>query len=98
MIAPVQAPLPARFRVAEHVVMRQVDDELLMLNLANENYYGLNEVGARIMQLAERGVSLEEAVTQLAGEFDVGTEQLEIDVARLAGELLAAGLVEDAAP
>jgi len=98
MSAPAAAALPARFRVADHVVMRRVDDELLMLNLANENYYGLNEVGARVMQLAETGISVAEAVAQLAGEFDVGTEQLEADVSGLARELLAAGLIEGTTP
>ena len=90
-------PSGARVRVPEHVLMRSLGDEMVMLNLDAESYYGLNEVGARLMQLAEAGATLEQIAEQLFGEFDVGQEQLEHDVRTVAAELIAAGLLVEVA-
>lgn len=87
-------PLQAVVQVPEHVLMRQVGGEVVMLNLAQENYYGLNDVGARLMQIAETGATLGRIVEQLLAEFDAGREQIESDVRRIAADLIAAGLIE----
>jgi len=87
-------PLQLRVRVPEQVLARQVGDEMVMLDLQGECYYGLNEVGARLMQLAEPGITLAEIAEQLLEEFDAGQGQVEDDVRRIAGELIAAGLLE----
>lgn len=80
-------------RVPEHVLMRRIGDEMVMLNLDSEGYYGLNEVGARLMQLVETGATLEQIIEQLSCEFEVEREQLEQDVRALAADLIAAGLL-----
>lgn len=84
-------------RVPEHVLMRSLGDEMVMLNLNAESYYGLNEVGARVMQLAETGATLEQITEQLLSEFEVGCEQLEHDVRTVVADLIAAGLLVEAA-
>jgi hypothetical protein len=86
-----------RLRVPEHVLMRSLGDEMVMLNLDAESYYGLNEVGARLMQLAETGATLEQIAEQLFSEFEVGREQLEQDVRKVAADLMAAGLLVEVA-
>jgi len=87
-------PLQCRVRVADQVLMRQVGDEMVMLHLQRENYYGLDPVGARLMQIAEAGATLAQISERLLEEFDVAREQLEGDVRRIAAELIAAGLLE----
>ena len=88
-------PLLTRIRVPERVLMRQVGEEMVMLNLDEENYYGLNAVGARLMQIAENGATLEHIVEQLLTEFDVARAQLEIDVRQISAELIAIGLLDE---
>lgn len=87
-------PLQFRVRVPEQVLMRQVGEEMVMLNLERENYYGLNPVGARLMQIAESGATLEQISERLLEEFDAAREQVEGDVRSIAAELMAAGLLE----
>ena len=87
-------PLDTRVRVPERVLMRHVGEELVLLNLDKESYYGLNPVGARLMQLAEAGATLEAITARLLMEFDVSREQLEIDVRAVAAQLIATGLLE----
>lgn len=85
-------------RVPERVLMRRVGEEQVLLNLDDETYYGLNPVGSRLIELAQNGATLEEIIERLYAEFEVGREQLEIDVRQLAAELLAAGLIEAGTP
>lgn len=87
--------LNARVRVPECVLMRKVGDEMVMLNLGDENYYGLNDVGALMMHHAQGGATLGEIIASLLAAFDVAPEELELDVRRVAAELLAAGLIEE---
>lgn len=89
--------LQLRVRVPEQVLMRQVGEEMVMLDLERENYYGLDPVGARLMQIAESGATLEQVSERLLEEFDVERGQVEADVRRIAAELMANGLLEQAA-
>jgi hypothetical protein len=90
-------PLQVRVRVPAQVLMRQVGEDLVMLNLERENYYGLNPVGARLMQIAESGATLAQVSERLLEEFDAEREQVEADVRRIAADLVAAGLLEEVA-
>jgi hypothetical protein len=87
--------LKASVRVPEHVLMRRVGEEHVLLNLEDETYYGLNPVGSRVLERAETGETLAEIIDLLFAEFEVGREQLENDVRRVAADLIAAGLVEE---
>jgi len=90
-------PLPSlqvRVHVPGQVLMRQVGDEMVMLHLDRENYYGLDAVGARLMQIAEEGATLGQIAERLLEEFDAAPEQVQGDVRRIAAELIAAGLLE----
>lgn len=91
-------PTEALLRVPEHVMMREVGGDLVMLDLRGERYFGLNDVGAHLMLLARDGATERQLVDGLAAEFEVARPQLEADVRRLATELLQAGLLERVAP
>lgn len=90
-------PLGLRVCVPERVLMRSLGNEMVMLDLDAESYYGLNEVGSRLMQLAEKGSTLERVAEQLFSEFEVDREQLERDVKAIAAELIEAGLLVEVA-
>ena len=87
--------LDTRLRVPESVLMRKVGDDMVMLHLGKETYYGLNDVGAVLMQQAEAGATLRDVAQRLVEEFDVDAAQAEADLRRVASELLAAGLIEE---
>lgn len=58
-----------------------------------EQYYALNEVGARIWQLIEAGLSLAEIKVELLGEYNASAEALWQDIQSLVMDLLQEGLV-----
>ena len=83
-----------RVSIPSHVLTRRLDDELVLLNLDNESYFGLDEIGSRMIEAVAAAPTILVAVDQLLGEFAVDAGQLRIDVAKLLAELAENGLVE----
>lgn len=75
------------------VLVQELEGEAVLLNLASERYFGLDDVGTRIWQhLADCG-RLDRVCERMQEEFDVDVETLRADVLRLVEELIAAGIV-----
>jgi hypothetical protein len=74
--------------------MRVVDGELVVLNLDNEHYFGLNEVGTTMWEALTTAPTVSDAIQQLLGMYDVDEETLTRDVESLLKDLSARGLVE----
>jgi len=81
-------------RVPDSVLTRTLGGEMVILNLDAESYFGLNEVGARLMQLVESGATLNAITDQLFDEYEVERGQLENDINAVVTDLIAAGLLE----
>lgn len=68
--------------------------EVVMLNLKNGTYYGLDEVGARIWNLIQAPRSVGTIRDTILDEYDVEPERCESDLLTLLRDLESAGLVE----
>jgi len=79
--------------ISPEVLFQEVSGEMVLLDLASESYFGLDEIGARIWDLLESGSSVGEALDVLMGEYEVERETLEADVWELLGKLVEAGLI-----
>ena len=79
--------------VAEHVVTRHVADELVLLDLATEQYFALNEVGTRMWVLLSQGHTVESAASSLLQEFDVAPHNLQTDIDWFVSRIVDLGLV-----
>lgn len=71
-----------------------VAGEAVILHLDNGVYYGLNEVGTRIWQLAQEPRTVARIVDIVSEEFEVGRDECARDVEDLLDALVARGLVE----
>ena len=84
------------FAIPSQVLYREVDGQMVLLNLETEQYFGLNEVGAHIVtRLIEQ--PFDDALASLTNEFEVDRSVLHRDVERLVGDLVQAGLLKRAA-
>jgi len=83
----------ARVEIPENVLTREIDGELVLLDLGSETYFGLDDVGTRFWAAIAESDSLSEAKRMLLEEFEVEPARLERDLAQLIGELQAHGLV-----
>lgn len=84
----------SKVSVPEHVLTRELDGELVILDLQSEGYLGLDAVGTRIWQLLGSCESIEAAYEQLLAEYDVEPEVLRADLTELLEDLCERGLVE----
>jgi hypothetical protein len=95
----------------EHVAFRQVDQQGVLVDLQQGMYYGLNELGCRVLQLVEvahtahdptNHSTVQGIVTALGAEYqDVEPSQLHRDVEAFLLHLASKGLVtwhDDTAP
>ena len=86
-------------RIAPDVLHQELGGETVLLNLANEIYFGLDEVGTRVWQVLDETHSASDVVARLVEEYEVSEDQLRLDVEKLISELVEAGLVTiDSAP
>ncbi len=89
--------LSASTALPPHVLSREVDGQLVLLDVSEEQYYGLDEIGARIVSRVT-ATSLDAALAELAEEYEVEPATLRSDAAELLDELVTAGLLLEADP
>ena len=90
--------LDGQVRVSEDIVVREIDGELVLLDLASGQYFGLDPVGTRVWQLLAENPSLGDAFDRLLDEFDVDAATLQQDLLTLVDALAANGLVAPREP
>ncbi len=69
-------------------------DEVAILNLTNDTYYGLDPIGSRIWDLIAAPRPVSEVRDALLAEYEVSPERCEQDLRRFIAELHGAGLIE----
>jgi Coenzyme PQQ synthesis protein D (PqqD) len=79
--------------VASDALTADFTPELVILNLRDGVYYGLDEVGARIWALLQTPIAIRAVRDAIASEYDVDVDVCGRDVHTLVGELVERGLV-----
>lgn len=91
------APLSGQIRVHPDVVWRDVDGEIVLLNVVTGQYFGLDEVGSRVWLLLQRdgeaGTPIDTLQTRVLAEFDVDGPTAHADLTGLVRQLLEQQLV-----
>ncbi len=77
----------------ENILSTPIDNELVILNIAKNNYVGLDEIGLRIWELLEKPIRVDELCNQLSREFEATPEQIIDDVIPFLADLDSEGLV-----
>jgi hypothetical protein len=86
-----------RVRVPDDVLISRLHEESVILNLDSERYYGLDDVGTRMLSVLSTSESIEAAYESLRGEYDVDGQVLREDLLALVENLLQKGIVTVAA-
>jgi hypothetical protein len=80
--------------VPENVLFRKIDDEAVILNIDSENYYGLDDMGARMWSLLTTSDTIQTAYDALLAQYEVEPERLEADLHKLIATLVEKKLIE----
>src|SRR5215213_7187363 len=83
-----------RVRVADDVLISNLQEESVILNLNSERYFGLDNVGTRMLSVLNNADSIEAACESLAAEYDIDRDVLQADLIALVENLLHQGLVK----
>lgn len=83
-----------RVRVPNDVLISRLQEESVILNLDSERYYGLDNVGTRILSVLTNSDSIEAAYESLLAEYDVDSAVLRQDLLTLVESLAQQGLVQ----
>lgn len=83
-----------RITTPEGVLVRELEGESVLLNLASESYFGLDAVGTRMWAALTGSDSIEAAYEKLFAEYEVEPEQLRADLRDFVARLVDAGLIE----
>lgn len=86
--------LDSNLRIPETSLSTTVDGDVVLLNARINQYFALDDAGARIWTLLREGNSLRAIHEQLLAEYQVDGEVLETDLLDLTGKLLENSLVE----
>lgn len=79
--------------VPSHVLVRFLDKEAVLLNIETERYFGLDETGARMWQLATTEANIDAAYQALLREYDVDAQTLREHLSELLEKLADNGLL-----
>ncbi|MBX2819497.1 MAG: lasso peptide biosynthesis PqqD family chaperone [Rhodothermaceae bacterium] len=79
--------------VNEDLMVADLDGEMVLLNTQSGTYFGLNEVGSRIWELASEPRMITDILDALANEYSVDQKQLEGDVLHFINSLFQRSLV-----
>lgn len=82
-----------RVRVPDGVLISNLQEESVILNLDSERYFGLDNVGTRMLSALTNSDSIEAAYESLAQEYDIDPQVLREDLIGLVENLLQQGLV-----
>ena len=85
--------LADRVVVPQHVLVRFMDRESVLLNLETERYFGLDETGTRMWQVVTAAPNIEIALRQLQDEYDAEPHVLQNNLTELLGRLVENGLL-----
>ena len=83
-----------RVEIPDDVSMNVLKGEAVLLNLVDETYYGLDEVGTSMWIRLRDSDSIQDAYESLLAEYEVDPEVLRRDLEELIEKLAARGLVK----
>jgi len=92
--SPITVTLAHRASHSDEVLIQDVGGEAVLLDLASEQYFGLDPVGTRIWTLLGEDDRLQAVSDRLCAEYDADPARITSDLLALVEKLAAAGLVK----
>ena len=86
-------PYDRGLSVPSDVLLQELDGESVILNLETTRYFGLDQVGTRILDLLNESPTIQEAYDSLMEEYEVEPEVLTKELNALIEALLEKGIV-----
>ena len=76
------------YTLCENISLTEVDDELVLLDLNNGAYYGLNHIGADLLRALQNKQPLSLTIRQISERYQMDSAQVQIDIDELLAQLM----------
>jgi hypothetical protein len=83
-----------KISVPSHILVRDFENESVILNLNTESYHGLDDVGTRMWQALTQSGNIQGAFETLLSEYDIEPARLRQDLDDFIEKLRQRGIVE----
>jgi len=83
-----------KVKIKKGVVFKDLDNEMIIMDMDSGKYFGLNETGAAIWTLISKHHTLGEVLKRLLEEYEVPAQQLENELRGFLKAIYEKGLVD----
>lgn len=84
-----------KFKTTENIAWRNVNDEIVILNLKSGEYFTLNDVGQVIWTAITDEKNVEEIKMKIIDEYDVSKEKATGDIMQFITGMIEEGLLHE---
>lgn len=82
-----------QYSLKDRLSVTSIGEESVLLDVSSGQYFGLNELGTKIIEGLMQSLSLDDILLGIVQEFDVDMDQARVDAENLLSEFETAGLV-----
>jgi hypothetical protein len=82
-----------RFKVVEDILAREVEGEVVLLDIPGGIYYALNQTALPLWETIRDGKPLETALERVLAEFEIERDQAIKDLEILLNDLVKKGII-----
>ena len=82
-----------KYQLQKDVLLTDVEDEMVLLDMRNGQYYGLNNVGCEILKLITERKTVAEIEVEISRRYQIDKQAAQIDIAELISDLLKQNLL-----
>ena len=82
-----------QYSLKDQLSVTSIGEDSVLLDVSSGQYFGLNELGTKIIEGLMQSLSLDDILLGIVQEFDVDMDQARVDAEKLLSELETAGLV-----
>ena len=83
-----------RYEIPDNLLLQSVADEKVILDPATGNYYTLDTVGARMIDLLRESGSIDTTVSAIVSEYAVSAQDAQRDLIELLANMAQHGLLQ----
>ncbi len=83
-----------QYKIQDDLLLQKVMDEMVILDPESGNYFSLDEIGSRMIELFRETGSVAEVVKTMAQEYKAIDSDIESDMITLLDEMVRHGVVK----
>ncbi len=80
------------YHISEKAMFQEVENETVILDLESGEYFTLDDIGTRMIQLFRNEPDTHKAASKITEEYEVNSEQAHTDLINLLEKMVSHGL------